>query len=365
MKYLILLIALLSLAACQEVNNDLQEAEVVESSLLAEDVIKDNPNINTGPIETREIPRIIKCTGHMDIPPTDMVSIHARAEGYITTLKVIPGDRVRKGSLIARIENPEFITRQRELLEVRAEYELAKKQLSRQNTLDEGGATTSRAVDQAAHNVKLLETRYFGLKNELAAIGFDIEGLEKDAQYQQSLSIYSPINGAVESVEVNSGQMIMPADRIAHIVSFDHFHIELQVLAKDVMHVSTGQKVEFTIPGSPKSYRAEIVKLSPSIDPDIGTLMAHCHVDDIELKFIIPGLFVNAEILGSTITGSGLPAEALVREGEIYSAYMVDGNEFVKVSFENVEIVDGFAFIDFPEGIEQATWVTAGAYYIE
>lgn len=365
MKYLIPAIVLACLIGCSTNSADQELSEARAVNPVSNGVMEADIHVTVGRLEKRIIRDEINCTGRIDVPPTDIISIHSRAPGYVTMLKVIPGDKVRKGDLVAIIENPEFITRQRELLEVKASLLLAEKEFSRQTTLREGGATTSKAFEEAESNLHMLNAKYSGMKSELIALGFNVEDLELHNIFQKSLNLHSPTGGAVESVGVNMGSMIHPDDLVVRIINFEHVHLELNVLSNDARRVEIGQKVRFSVPGESDTIQAEIVKLSPSVDGATGTLMAHCHFPHEQLPHIRPGFFVNAVIYAGERETTGLPLDALVKAGEHYHGYIVENDAYERINLKGVSINGDFVSFDVPDELRDATWVTGGAYYVE
>src|SRR5215212_4020127 len=74
-------------------------------------------DIKLGSVEMRNLSSVIKVNGEIDVPPQNVVSISAPLGGYVKSAGLLPGQAVRKGQVIAVIENTQFIDIQQDYLE--------------------------------------------------------------------------------------------------------------------------------------------------------------------------------------------------------------------------------------------------------
>src|SRR5699024_6001918 len=127
------------------------------------------------------------------------------------------------------------------------------------------------------------------------------------------VNIYSPIDGYVTQVLVNTGSYVSPADKIMEIVNTDHLHLELKVFEKDLLQLKKGQEILFRVPEASKEYFAGDVHLiGTTIDPKSRTAKVHGHIENEEEVHFSVGMFVEADIITSTSTQYALPDDAVV-----------------------------------------------------
>jgi len=74
-------------------------------------------DVRFGGVITTNLSNYIKASGTIDVPPQDLVSITSPYGGSIRSTTVIEGKYMKKGELIATIENPEFVQVQQDYLE--------------------------------------------------------------------------------------------------------------------------------------------------------------------------------------------------------------------------------------------------------
>jgi cobalt-zinc-cadmium efflux system membrane fusion protein len=339
-------------------NEDSKEMQ----SLSIDNISQSDSRVTIGNIQKRKVNDKIMCTGMIELPPTEIISIHSKSEGFIKDIRYIPGDYVKKGAFLFSVLNNNLVEKQRHLLESKAEYSLAKKDFTRKQELLQNEATTQRAYDESLGRKELLEAKYLGLYKELELFGIDVVSLEKEYKFQSIINVYAPRAGHIHKVTANLGMMISPHDEIMEIANNEHMHLELHVLSKDVPNISIGQEVTFTLPNNGQKFIAEVHKINPMIDEETSTLNVHCHIDDEGSLRIKPGMFANAIINLEEKEVNGLPIEAVKKEGTEYYLYEVEGQMLKKRLILNPILINGFITFD-ATGINQV--VTDGAYYIE
>jgi cobalt-zinc-cadmium efflux system membrane fusion protein len=271
----------------------------------------------------------------------------------------LPGNHVRKGDVIAVIENAEFITLQQDYLESKNKLEYMQLDYERQKALSKENVTSAKIFQQAESDYKSLKTKVKALDEKLALIGIDARQLNDD-KISRSVSIRSSINGYVKSVNVNIGKYVNPTDVMFEIVNTDDMHLQLSVFEKDVTSIKKGQKIKFTLPSEDNKERtATIYLIGRSINDD-KTVNVHAHINE-QSADILPGMFVKARIETSSNEVPCVPEESLVQsEGKNY-IFIFDGKakkdtmELYKFNMIEIKVgasENGFTQVTVPENID-------------
>ena len=147
-KNALLILSTLIMVACG--NNDSEKMDSSSASTKEEQSIpngskqitftKDQYNlagIETGEIEMRNLSNIVKLNGVVDVEPKSMASVSAPLGGYLKTAGRLPGEEIKKGQVLATIENPEFIQIQQDYLESLGKLEFLEEEFNRQKQLRE------------------------------------------------------------------------------------------------------------------------------------------------------------------------------------------------------------------------------------
>jgi cobalt-zinc-cadmium efflux system membrane fusion protein len=365
MKDTILILLLIGiLGSCQQETKQQGSAKVEEdkevTTALSLTNIKDNKNLAIGPLKELPLFNNITCNGRIDIPPADLVSLHAKTEGYITSIRFLPGQYVKQGTTIATLEAPQLLEKQRLMLETKADYLLAEKEYVRKSALVSKEATSAKQFDEALARRDRLKASYLGIKKELSVLGINTQKLEDENTYQSVIYIAAPTSGFISTIDVNKGQFVSSQNRLAQLTSDHHLHLELNVFEKDAHLLQKGQKVTFTTNKNTSTYTAEIVHINPLVNAESGTIGVHCHFDmKPELR---AGMYVKARIKTDEKKQLAIPVEATVLQGDTYLGYKAEGDYLVAVELENAE--RNGDWITSPSLTTADQWLIKGAYYV-
>ena len=355
----------ISMVACRqaaELPTSASESQQKTTQQLTKKAIMKNDKIQIGAIQKKAVSNSIQCTGQIEVPPTAIYAVHSKVEGQISLSDYLPGDYVKKGTVLAKIENPDFITQQRLLLETKAGMEVAKKDYERKKALKTGEAVPEKEYDNSKYQYELLNIRYEGLKKEMTLVGFDVAALVERQTFQPFIKIKASQSGYIHEILAYNGQRVSPETHIMTITETNHLHLELQILSKDIATLKIGQEVRFTLPNLEKQYKAVISKINPMLQPDHSSLEVHCDIVEENNAALVPGFFVNASIYTTEQLLEGLPIEGLVKEGDDYYAFKINEGKVEKLHLHEVNVIEDFVVF---EGDKTGDWVIKGGYYVE
>lgn len=87
---------------------------------------------------------MLKVTGKIDVPPQNMVSVSVALGGYLKWTNLLPGMRIKKGDLLAIMEDQQYIQLQEEYLTAKAKLNFAEKDYNRQKELNQIKANSDK-----------------------------------------------------------------------------------------------------------------------------------------------------------------------------------------------------------------------------
>lgn len=377
---IIIFSALIVLIGC---NNDTSTIAVEEqlpeevSRVGLTDVQLKTAGVALGQIEEKQISGTIKANGVLDVPPQQLVSISAPLGGFLKSTVLLQGSRVRKGELIATIENIDFIQIQQDYLEAKSNLEFSKTDYERQQQLSTENVNSAKTLQQSKANYANWNARYSGLLEKLRVLNLNVATVEQ-GNLTSTINLYSPINGYVTEVNVNIGKFANPTDVLFEIVDTEHLHAELIIFEKDVPKLKIGQKVRFTLANETKERMATVYLIGREIKPD-RTIQVHCHIDE-EDKELLPGMYLYGMIETGGALVAALPDEAVidfqgtkhvfVKADENQAAQGNGGVKSKETHFEMVEIQVGDSELGYTEVIvppnfkRETQIVVKGAYAI-
>lgn len=294
-----------------------------------------NINLETGTLTQQNISNTLKLSGQIDVPPQNLVSVSIPLGGYLRSTSMLPGTQVRKGQLLAVMEDPQYIKLQQDYLTAKSRLIYASKEYERQRELNNSKATSDKVLQQAENEYRSLNIEIKALAATLSLIGINPNRLNENT-ISRTINIYSPINGYISQVNVNIGKYVTPSDVIFELVNPTDIHLNVTVYEKDLNKIAIGQRVMAYSNARPdKKYETEIILVSHALKEDRSAEI-HCHFEQYD-KTLTPGMYMNAEIQLENQRGDVLPNDAIV-------------------NFENKDYV----FIEEKEGQYRMTSITKG-----
>lgn len=341
-------------------------------------------SLELGKIEMKNIGGALQVTGKIDVPPQNLVSISIPAAGFLKSTLMLPGTPVKKGQLLAIIQNPEFIQMQQEYLQIKNEIAENESQLEyldaeyrRQQELAKENVNAGKTLQAAKAQffgmkarVEGQKAKMGGLKARLQIMGINVAKLSSE-HYQNEIAILSPISGAVTKVNANIGRYITTTDVLFEIVDNEHQHVALTVFEKDLPKIHVQQDVRFVVTGDAQERKAKVYLIGREINPDRSVLI-HCHIDKDDNR-LLPNAYLKAWIEVEHNEVTCVPTEALVTSDGMDYIFVANKNMGQNKSdnqiFTMIQVKKGVSEGDFSEVIlpsnvdlDKTTIVTKGAF---
>jgi cobalt-zinc-cadmium efflux system membrane fusion protein len=363
MRKILIISICVCLASCGQKNAE-NIAQVQESNQTQITLTKaqlKNANLSFAKPQQKEMATVLKLNGKIDVPPQNMVSISVPMGGYLKTTKLLPGMHVNKGEVIAIIEDQQYIQLQQDYLLAKAKIVYAKLEYERQLALNQSKASSDKVFQQATAEYNSLKIMLSSLAEKLKLIGKNPATLT-ESNISRSINVYAPINGFVSKVNVNVGKYISPTDVLFELVNPADIHLALTVFEKDLVQLYVGQRViAYTNNEPSKKHYAEVLLIGKDLSNERSTEV-HCHFEDYD-KSLIPGTYMNAEVLVKTGNNLVLPEEAVVNyENKQYAFIQKSANSFEMVQLQTGVVKDGYIALLNAQALANSNFVAKGAY---
>jgi cobalt-zinc-cadmium efflux system membrane fusion protein len=322
-----------------------------------------NSKITTGALLQKNISSKLRLNGIIDVPPQNLFSVSVPLGGYLQSTHLLEGLQVKKGEIIATIEDQQFIQLQQDYLTAKLRFITLEKEFHRQKELNENKASSDKVYENALSDYLSQQILVKALAEKLKLIGINPEKLNENT-ISRRINLFSPINGYVSSVKTNMGRYVSPSDILFELVNPTDIHLALTVFEKDIHLLSKGQKlVAFTNNKPDKRYPANIILIGKDITAD-RALTVHCHFEKYD-SALIPGMYMNAELETIVKSGYVIPDEGLVRfEGKYYLFEVMANMRYAMREVFTDGNEDGQTLITFQYNSSPVgrTFVTKGAY---
>ncbi|MBU2046059.1 MAG: efflux transporter periplasmic adaptor subunit, partial [Bacteroidetes bacterium] len=141
-------------------------------------------------------------------------------------------------------------------------------------------------------------------------------------------------------------------------------HLALTVFEKDAIQLKIGQKLTAYSNDQPdKKYDCEILLIGKDFGADRSVLV-HCHFEnEKEIRGLIPGMFMNAEVEIQSGNTPCIPEDAVVNyQGKDFVFVAKDASHFEMIEVKTGSTEKGFTAIKNADSLLQKNIVVHGAY---
>lgn len=259
------------------------------------------------------------------------VDLSFETSGKIINIFFTEGTRVKKGDLLAKINDKPL---QAQLEKLLAQQKLAEAKEFRQRSLLDRDAISQESYDQ--------------IVTELRTIQADINLVR--ARISET-ELRAPFDGIIGLRYVSEGAYTNANTKIARLVKMSPLKIDFSISERYSDQVKVGYPVTFTV--DEKQYQAKVYAVDPKVESNTKTVLLRAMFPN-KNEELMPGRYAGIVLqlneLNNTIA---IPTEALVpeMEGEIVYVMRNGKAETVKVSTglrteALVQVTDGLKFGD-------------------
>ena len=258
-------------------------------------------NINAKVIRSESLTDYIQVVG--TLIPDEEVSLTFEATGKIVNIFFQEGSTVKKGELLAKVNDKPLLA---ELQKLKAQIPLAEDRVYRQKALLEKDAVSKETYEQVT--------------TELEKLHADIDLVESRIAQTE---LRAPFDGIIGLRQVSEGAYASPTAVIASLTKIIPLKIEFSVPERYMNMIHPGIPVEFQM--DKDNYAASVYAVDSRIEKDILQLKARAVYPNTNGR-IKPGRSVSVKIKSSELKDAIIvPNEAVIAEmgrdiAYIYSA---------------------------------------------
>ncbi len=276
-----------------EVQNTESKQKTTSVITLSNEELK-NIQIKTDTMHQKNISAVIQVKGKIDVPPQNILSISVPLGGYLKYTKLLPGMPIKKGEVIAVLEDPNYIKIQEGFLSTKIKLHQLEKEYLRQKDLLSNKAVSEKSFEQIQADYETEKVKLQSLAEQLKLLQINPESLTSSG-ISKEINYYAPVTGYVIKVNASIGKYIQPTDILFEIINPDDIHLTMQVFEKDLQYLDIDQEViAYTNFQPDKKYPCKIIYINKEIKED-RTTEVHCHFDKYE-PHLIPGTYMIADI---------------------------------------------------------------------
>jgi RND family efflux transporter MFP subunit len=295
-----------------------------------------------------------RLTVSSELVPFQETDVYAKESGFVKSILVDYGTRVRKGQLMAVLEIPELeaqlrqddaMTRnasdriaraQHELDRAQAQHHVLHLQAARLSTVSTAkpGLVAEQEVDDAKGKDLASESAVESAKSNLEAIRSDLLAAKAKREHDGVLLDYAKITapfagtvtqrfanlGMLMQAGTNSSTQAMPLVRLSQD---DLFRLVIPVPETYVRFVRVGDPVEVTVPALGRKLPGKVARFSVDVKEDTRTMHTEVDVPNSN-RLLMPGMYAEAIIrLEQKPDALFVPLLAVNHAGDKTSVYVI------------------------------------------
>ncbi len=264
------------------------------------------------------------------LTPDEEVDLTFEMAGKITAIHFSEGARVRKGTLLAKINDAVL---QAQLRRLEAQLKLTQDRLYRQKALLEKEAVSQEAFQEAEANLS-------GLRAEMDMIRAQIAQTE----------LRAPFDGVIGLRKVSTGAYVTTATPIATLTRTAPLKVEFSVPERYAGQLGTGSRLTFTTEGDLTPRTATVYAVNSHVDTDTRSITVRARYANTDGR-LTPGRYASIRLTareyGETLA---VPSQALVSEMGIDKVFLCKNGTAVPVEIKKglrtdsqVQVVAGLA----------------------
>src|SRR5438445_8473321 len=276
-----------------------------------------------------------------EIKPYQQATLYAKVAGYLKTITVDKGDRVKEGGLIADIEVPEMLA---DLARYKAEVEVA--ELDYKRLSESQKKLPDLVVPQTVDNARgKLDVAKASLERTETLLGF--------------ARITAPFSGVITKRMVDPGAFIPAATSgsaaqnaaLFTLMDFSKVRVQVAVPEPEVPFIQNGLPVKITVEELPgRAFEGSITRYAQALDDATKTMLAEIDLPNPKAD-LPPGMYATLRLIVERQPDVLIiPTDALVVEKTRNSVFTVADNKAkrltVKTGFNDagqVEILEGLS----------------------
>lgn len=241
--------------------------------------------------------------------PDEEVGLCFETSGKITEINFEEGTSVRKGTLLAKINDAPL---QAQLKKLEAQYQSTSDRLDRQRALFEKDAVSKETYQEAEATFNKLQA--------------DIEEIK--ARIAQT-EMRAPFDGIVGLRQVSVGAYASPNTVVATLTSTRYLKVEFSVPERYAGTLLDGASLSFKVEGDMQEHNARVYATNSKVDATTRTFTVRARYDNADGK-LVPGRYVSVALNTRTYPDAiAVPSEAIISEMGIDKVFLYKNGKAV------------------------------------
>ena len=194
------------------------------------------------------------------LEPEQLATVRSEVSGSVLRTFVEAGERVRRGQLLANLDDRAieegFLSSRSAVRSAESALSLARRNLQRTERLTQAGALPERDLESARLDVTNAEGALADARARLAAAQEQLEDTR----------VRAPFDGVVSERQADAGDVVQLGAALFSIVDPRRLRLEASVPAEQIGRLRQGTEVEFSVTGVDRRITGRIDRINPVVD---------------------------------------------------------------------------------------------------
>lgn len=273
------------------------------------------------------------------------VEVVSRVAGRLESVGVRLGDRVRKGQVIARVEDAEvrqqvaqaeaaFEVSQATVRQREADLKFAETNATRSRNLFERQLLPQQSLDDAEARLQSAQAQ---LDLSRAQFNQTRARLEELRITLANTQIFSPVDGFVGKRNLDVGGFVSGNTAVFSVVDISSVRLVVNLVERDLRRVTPGTPAETEVDAYPgEIFKGRVARVAPVLDPATRTAEMEVEIPNPDAR-LKPGMYARVRLtVGERKEALVVPRNAVVAVGGQRGVYVLNG-ESNQVTFQKLE----------------------------
>jgi membrane fusion protein, multidrug efflux system len=241
-----------------------------------------------------------------ELAPYQSVAIYSKVTGFVKTMRVDRGSRVRAGDLIATLEAPELLAQRSEaqskLQEAEAQLAAARSKADAdRSTFDRLKAASATPGVVAGNDVLIAEKAAEASQNQVAAGQQNVEAARQAMKATRDLGEYlqvrAPFEGVITERGIHPGALVGPASEagatvpMVRLVQNSRLRLIVPVPEAYTAAIRAGTEIPFSVAAYPgQTFSGTVARIAQAVDVRTRTMPVELDVMNKDGR-LAPGTF--------------------------------------------------------------------------
>jgi RND family efflux transporter MFP subunit len=288
------------------------------------------------------------------LEPKVAATVRAEIMGPVERTYIDEGQRVRRGVLLARINDTSvrdtYLSARSAVRTAESSLQNARRNAERASRLAKAGALAERDLETA-------------LQNQTTAEGALADAQARLASAQKQLGnteVRAPIDGIVSERQVAAGDVVQIGGAMFTIVDLKTLRLEATVPVEEIGRLRVGTPVEFGVTGFDRRISGKIERINPAVDPATRQVRIYVSIPNAE-QSLVAGLFAEGRVSTDARRAIAVPASAVDRRGTAPVIHRIKGGKVDIVPVELGVRDEAAELIEIHSGLAQGDTVLLGS----